>query len=833
MPKNIVLLSDGTGNSAKKLFKTNVWRLYQALDLTALDTATPPEPKQIAYYDDGVGTASFLPLAILGGAFGWGTKRNVLDIYTYLCRHYTPGDNIYLFGFSRGAFTARLLTGLIADQGLVTPTVKIRQDGKKKTTVAEGVPEETELRSEAELRRLAAEAFRDYRRNNYNQRRPITLIFRALRDLFLAIWYALPPKKKRYNRDENIRPYDPDDRPHGVRIKFLGLWDTVSAYGLPFDELTHAWDLVFPLSFPDRRLRGVVECAYHAMAIDDERLTFHPQVYSEDEKDYPVSGKDRVPLGNRLTQVWFPGMHSNVGGGYPDDGLAGVPLNWIIKKGKDAGMLFCDTEFNRLEQMNTANGKQYDSRQGLGGAYRYAPRNLQELMEDEFKPRFSQNNENEYTVRPKIIPKIHYSVLERIRADVDGYAPIGLPRWYDVIERDGAITTETNNSIWPEKAEDARARCQRQERVWDLVWWKRLLYFISVLLVVLLIVLPKLPSREWPVLSLWGIVDLVRYGVGTPLSRFATYIPGGLGRWLAFYGDHPGLFIVMILLLSVVLYFGSRLQGRIFDLMRTILHAKDEPVVGAKQKTAKEMVAEDASGGPVRWLRTNNGVRRLSQVWKENFVPVLVVLLLILVLLPRWLFALFDASGVQTRASVVGPKTGPEFSEFRTSDVAWRWDTDGNPDTIEEVTEGERYRIILTVKEPWLDSTIPANPVDGVRSEDLTAGMKVLRFYRRHMVPAYFKPIARIGYYGNEEFPLEFRKPNKDELPETVPSDKTYVAYFTAEKTGALYLFVNDAIDPRFWSSSQYFYTNNKGTADVSVAQWYLDGHWGPVGINR
>src|SRR5262252_7343781 len=106
MPKNIVLLSDGTGNSSAKVFRTNVWRLYQALDLSQ------PE-RQIAFYNDGVGTSSFKPAAILGGAFGWGLKRNVIDIYTFLSRNYERGDRIYCFGFSRGAFTIRVLAGLI------------------------------------------------------------------------------------------------------------------------------------------------------------------------------------------------------------------------------------------------------------------------------------------------------------------------------------------------------------------------------------------------------------------------------------------------------------------------------------------------------------------------------------------------------------------------------------------------------------------------------------------------------------------------------------------------------------------------------------------------
>ena len=79
-PRNLVVLSDGTGNSAAKLQKTNVWRLYEALDLTPGD--------QVALYDDGVGTASFKPIAILGGAFGYGLKRNVLDLYMFLSRDY-------------------------------------------------------------------------------------------------------------------------------------------------------------------------------------------------------------------------------------------------------------------------------------------------------------------------------------------------------------------------------------------------------------------------------------------------------------------------------------------------------------------------------------------------------------------------------------------------------------------------------------------------------------------------------------------------------------------------------------------------------------------------
>lgn len=113
MPKNIVLLSDGTGNSSAKAQKTNVWRMFEALDQT--------NDAQIAFYDDGVGSSTNKYLALAGGAFGWGLKRNVIDIYKFLCRNYEPGDQISGFGFSRGAFTIRTVVGLIDSEGVVIP----------------------------------------------------------------------------------------------------------------------------------------------------------------------------------------------------------------------------------------------------------------------------------------------------------------------------------------------------------------------------------------------------------------------------------------------------------------------------------------------------------------------------------------------------------------------------------------------------------------------------------------------------------------------------------------------------------------------------------------
>src|SRR5262245_7883426 len=159
MGTKIILLSDGTGNAASKVWRTNVWRVFESLDLTGSD--------QVANYDDGVGTSSFKPLALLGGAFGWGLKRNVLDLYKFVCRNYrSDKDEIFGFGFSRGAFTIRIVVGLIADQGLVSP-----DDGEEK------------------LHRRARDAYRAFRRKSFHTVWRIEKPFRLLRDLVIPNSY--------------------------------------------------------------------------------------------------------------------------------------------------------------------------------------------------------------------------------------------------------------------------------------------------------------------------------------------------------------------------------------------------------------------------------------------------------------------------------------------------------------------------------------------------------------------------------------------------------------------------------------------------------------------
>ena len=249
--RNLIVLSDGTGNSASTPFKTNVWRLYQAIDLT--------DGSQVAVFGDGVGTSSVKILRVLGLALGVGVKRNVLNLYKFLCRNYKAGDHIWAFGFSRGAFTVRVLVGLIHREGLVS------------------------FNSEAELARNALAAYRAYRRKAFSTYIPWVLVGRMVRDLAVSIWNTITGGRSYAEVEKETAGLKRDS----IKVHFVGVWDTVVAYGLPIDELTRAVDKwVWPMKFRDDSLLFSVRHARHALSLDDERRTFHPIPWNEStEKD--------------------------------------------------------------------------------------------------------------------------------------------------------------------------------------------------------------------------------------------------------------------------------------------------------------------------------------------------------------------------------------------------------------------------------------------------------------------------------------------------------------------------------------------------------------------
>src|SRR5690606_3811700 len=158
-------------------------------------------------------------------------------------------------------------------------------------------------------------------------------------------------------------------------ITFVGVWDTVAAYGSPIAEVTKGIDRwVWPLSMPDYALSEKVKCARHALALDDERDTFHPLLWDEVHEGELV--RDKKVTESRMRQVWFAGMHSDVGGGYPDDSLAYVSLAWIAREAVNAGLRLRAGALEEFETRANPLGPMHDSRAGIGAYYRYQPRKI-------------------------------------------------------------------------------------------------------------------------------------------------------------------------------------------------------------------------------------------------------------------------------------------------------------------------------------------------------------------------------------------------------------------------------------------------------------------------
>ena len=374
--KNIIICSDGTGNTAIKNRGTNVFKLYEAVDLR------PPmgsgEAEQVAIYHDGVGTQKLKVIRLLAGAFGWGLGRNVRSLYTDLVRAYEPGDRIYLFGFSRGAFTVRTLAGFVDMCGILD----LKRAG---------------ISNDAQLEDKVKRAYRLYRRGCrtipgwiYDK-----LLRRREPGVAAEAW-----------RGENAVSVDPQNPDQKVRIRFVGVWDTVDAVGFPIVGV--AWffnNFIYQFKFERQRMASIVDEGCHALAIDDERRSFHPLLW-----DVRDEGAGRVQ------QVWFAGAHSNVGGGYPKQGLSLVTLDWMMSRAEHAGLRFITEERGRYQRLRNAHDTLYDSRAGVATYYRYSPRDIRALCK--------KNGEQ---------PKIHGSVFERIRYRTEGYAPGNLPAEFEIV----------------------------------------------------------------------------------------------------------------------------------------------------------------------------------------------------------------------------------------------------------------------------------------------------------------------------------------------------------------------------------------------------------------
>ena len=756
MPKAIVLFSDGTGNSAAALFKTNVWRLYQALDLS------PPEPgesRQIAYYDDGVGTSAFKLFAVFGGIFGLGLKRNVLDIYTFLCRNYEPGDRIYAFGFSRGAFTIRVLVGLVVKEGLI------------------------QCEQDASFNKHAADAYREYRKR-YNQTGGLVGPLRWLRDFAMRTW----------RRWRGQIQYEDVPRLEIDEIAFVGVWDTVAAYGLPLAELTRAVDdWVWPLSMPNYKLSEKVLHARHALALDDERDTFHPLLWDE------VAEAEMIALGrvrrDRLRQVWFAGMHSNVGGGYPDDSLSYVSLEWMLDEAAKAGLRFDDKAVAEIRRAASPYGPIYNSRRGFAAYYRYQPRKISARLDPpDPTTRVMQDTDLKGAGLLTGV-RIHESVLERIRQGDDDYAPIVLPASYEIVRSDEAV--EPPGEARPD------LRAQQQEGVWNIVWKRRVTYFSTVVVSLLLAAMPLFEGL-WPPSACVGPQCLV----SPVLSKIGQFLPGFLSPWIDAFANRPGWFLIGVIAIALLLRKSTSLQVAIHDGMRD-LWAGSLGMVGPSHSPKPRV--EEISAGWIYRLRTNAAYQAILQILKWRAVPnVFGIAILAIGLLGGLALTVLLVQSVVYRTQLhvaeqdnrlcIGPTVQAE--QFSPRLLCWS--------TGRQVEAGTRYKILFRVIEPWFDRDIATSPA-GFEAGRMPWYIHFTAIpMRRFPASDWLQTMAKIIPADGDGGPIEALDVVCD------PQGTWCSAELVAKADGLLHLFANDAI-VRWDGLTDAYYGDNSGLADVTV----------------
>ena len=279
--KRIAIFLDGTWNEVRN--NTNVWRLKSLCDVGA---------SQVVFYSQGVGTQFGTKYS--GGMLGKGLDEEVVQAYEWLVEHYNEGDEIFIFGFSRGAYTARSLSGFISKCGLL------------KLGSPLGVGELYERYGKGSVLRTIRELARD---------------LKAYPDMSLEL-------EEKWLLDYSM----------AIPIKFIGVWDTVGALGIPFGKI-HGWSRS-SFDYLETDLHINNKYAYHALAIDEHRPPFAPTLWTRTipKNVKPEEIDPPLRLLQHVEQRWFAGAHANVGGGYSADLLAQIPLKWIMGKALSHGL---------------------------------------------------------------------------------------------------------------------------------------------------------------------------------------------------------------------------------------------------------------------------------------------------------------------------------------------------------------------------------------------------------------------------------------------------------------------------------------------------------------
>ncbi|MDR6558428.1 uncharacterized protein (DUF2235 family) [Arthrobacter pascens] len=347
--RRLALFIDGTWNTAES--NTNVLRLY---NLTA-NQVTDPFCQQIRFYHVGVGTNWHDHVR---GAFGKGINTSIRNCYQWLAETYQSNDKIFIFGFSRGAFIARSLTGFIDRMGLIYDS------------------------SSASV----SEAFELYRGT------------------------TSPIASEQFDGQHNLITSQTNwarvsSRP--VEVDFLGVWDTVRYYDVPLGSvrgLSRAENL-FHFIQPGRSVRRL----YQALAIDEQRAPYRPELWR-------LPGSEPDERQTTMEQRWFTGVHSNIGGGYKDNALSDLALEWMQRMAEEAGLGFTQSvSLSGLEHLAPI----VDSySKFLGGTYRFIPGHSRYI-----RPLVNFDNHTEVTNQV-----IDGSVFERWRA-LGNYRPPNVESW--------------------------------------------------------------------------------------------------------------------------------------------------------------------------------------------------------------------------------------------------------------------------------------------------------------------------------------------------------------------------------------------------------------------
>lgn len=699
MSKNLVLLSDGTGQRGGVGYETNVWRLYKALKIN--------DEQQLVCYDDGVGSEKFRLAKIFGGMSAIGLDQNVRELYSFLIRHWESGDRIYLFGFSRGAFTVRILSDIIAHCGVINIE---------------------KIRSEKELSNLVKTAYSACLKAYYHPE------------------YAKKFKEQFSHKEE-------------ATIQFIGVWDTVGAIGLPFEEARFAMHNWINYGFRGHALNSNVIRACHAISIDDCRETFHPVVWDECIDERP----------ERINQVWFSGMHSNVGGGYPKNQLSRVALDWMIEQvqtqdakiigNPEHRLLFDQGEVDRISQEKNAHGRLYNSRSGLASAYRFLPRDMESIRQS-----YTENN-----------AKIHPSVFDRIKQYTDAYAPHNL-----------AENIESNESVNHQSNTDALKDWRECMKVAESCnYLQRIIYHIFIL-----------PIATISFLILWKLLVLIYYFIKTPLCNiFETCsVLFSCSCWYNFSDSANELFHYSLV---GVIIFGLSLG--LSEVIQFPFRSRQNKIASQGwSRFFPQSIIDDTELLEVaqsKWyVRFSDSLKKFGTEKKVNFIVTIIIYVFVYTLGSLyWLKMFFSTRNRLKRIDIstsdlVEPAAGkPEKVIFETN--MYRMNTGLY------LRKGQDYKIVVEKYSGWFDESYPATPEGLINPQELPVKMKLARKMSRLPAAEMFTLLGEV----------EKNKPFQIGLQTT----------YACSQSGELVFYVNDT--HLCWPLRDIFYLNNRGSARICV----------------